>query len=87
MAHSRDDLAGGAVALSSTTLRQAQFSMDAADPMDQENDLGCFVVHIGDHLVDDGAHDALLEPRIRRRRHPDSPKVRGERGDVHCRQR
>ena len=36
---SRDDIGGGAVALSSPALRQAQFGMDAAHPMDQENDL------------------------------------------------
>ena len=82
----RDDLGGGAVALASTPLRQAKLGMHAADPVDQQNDLGGFVVDIGDHLVDDGAHDALLEPGIRRRRRPDSPKVRAERGDVDRRQ-
>ena len=80
----RDDIAGGAVALPSATLRQTQFCMDPSDPMDQQDDLGGCIIDIGDHLVDDGAHDALLEPRIRRRRRPDSPKVSSERRDVHC---
>ncbi|WP_292615585.1 hypothetical protein [Mesorhizobium sp.] len=39
LADGRDDIAGRAVALSTAPLRQAQFSMDAANPMDQENDL------------------------------------------------
>ena len=82
----RYDVGGGTVALSSASLRQAQFSMDAAKPMNQENDLGRCIIDIGDHLVDDGAHDALLEPRIRCRRRPDSAKVTGERGNVRCRQ-
>lgn len=54
LADGRDDIAGHAVALSTAPLRQAQFSMDAANPMDQENDLGGFVIDIGDHLPDDG---------------------------------
>ncbi|WP_292176116.1 hypothetical protein [Mesorhizobium sp.] len=54
LADGRDDIAGRAVALSTAPLRQAQFSMDAANPMDQENDLAGFVIDIGDHLPDDG---------------------------------
>lgn len=83
----RDDIGGDAVALPSASLRQAQFSMDAANPMDQENNLGGCIIDIGDHLVDDSAHDALLEPGIRRGRRPDNPQVTDERGDIHCRQR
>ncbi|MER8602128.1 hypothetical protein NKH09_30685 [Mesorhizobium sp. M1339] len=37
LADGRDDVAGRAVALSTAPLRQAQFSMDATNPMDQEN--------------------------------------------------
>jgi hypothetical protein len=85
LADSRDVLGRGAVALPTTSLRQAQFRVDAANPMDQEHDLRCCIVDIGDHLVDDGTHDALLEPRIRRRRRPDSPKISGQRRDVRCR--
>lgn len=39
LADGRDDIAGRAVALSTAPLWQAQFSMDAANPMDQENDI------------------------------------------------
>lgn len=87
LADGRDDIAGHAVALSTAPLRQAQFSMDAANPMDQENDLGGFVIDIGDHLPDDGTNDALLEPCIRRRRRPHSFEIGGERGDVYWRQK
>src|SRR3984893_18542022 len=73
---------GDAVALSWAAPRQAQFGMNAADPMGQENDLWRFVIDIGDHLVDDGAHDSLLEPRVGRRRRPDSLEISGQRGDV-----
>ena len=83
----RDDVGGGAVALAATPLRQAQFGMHAADPVDQQDDLGGFIVDIGDHFLDDGAHDALLEPGIRRRRRPDCPKVRGQRRNVGRRHR
>jgi hypothetical protein len=37
----------------------------AADPVNDKNDLGSFLIDVGDHLMDDGADDALLEPRIR----------------------
>jgi hypothetical protein len=40
----------------------------AADPMQGEHDLGPYLVEVGDRLVDEGAHDPLLEPRIRRGR-------------------
>jgi hypothetical protein len=39
--------------------------VDAADPMDNEHDLRRRLVDIGDDLMDDSAHDALLQPRIR----------------------
>src|SRR4029077_19914267 len=81
------DVGGGAVALSAATPRQAQFGMNAANPMDQENDLQRFVIDIGDDLVDDGAHDALLEPGVGRRRRPDRLQIGGERGNVYWRQK
>jgi hypothetical protein len=46
---------------------QAQLGMHATDPVDNEDDLGRILVDIGDNLLDDGAYDALLEPRICRR--------------------
>jgi hypothetical protein len=47
----------------------------AAAPVNDENDLGGCVVDIGHHLMDDGAHDALLQPRIGRRCGPDGLEV------------
>src|SRR5512134_922830 len=57
---SSDDVGRSAVALPAATLRQAQFGVQAANPMDQENDLGRFVINICDRLMNNGAHDALL---------------------------
>ena len=50
--------------------------MQAAHPVDYENDLGGGIVDIGHHLMDDGAHDAFLQPRIGRRCRPDGLEVR-----------
>jgi len=46
--------------------------------MDDENDLRGRVVDIGHDLMDEGAHNALLEASIRRRRIPDRFEVRGQ---------
>jgi hypothetical protein len=35
--------------------------------VDDDNDLGSIVVDIGHDLLDQRAHDALLQPRVRRR--------------------
>src|ERR1017187_2150602 len=43
-----DDIGRGAVALASAPSRQAQLGMNAAHPVDQENDLGSLGVDIGD---------------------------------------
>jgi hypothetical protein len=43
-----DDIGGSAVALSAAPLRQAKFGMGATNPMDQQDDLGGFIVDIGD---------------------------------------
>ena len=56
----RDDIGGGTVALAAAALRQAPFGMHPTDPMDQKHDLGCLIIDIGDHLVDESAHDTLL---------------------------
>ena len=39
---------------------QTHLAVDAADPMDHENDLGRLGVDIGRHLLDHGAYDTLL---------------------------
>jgi hypothetical protein len=58
--------------------------------VDDDNDLGSRVVDVGDDLVDQGAHDALLQPRVRCRSRPDRLQIRaqeGERGGVDRRRR
>jgi len=40
--------------------------MDAADPVDKKNDLGRLRIDVGDHLMNEGADDPLLQPRIGR---------------------
>jgi hypothetical protein len=48
----------GAVALAAAASGQAHLAVDAADPVDHENDLGRLGVNIGHHFLDDGSHDA-----------------------------
>src|SRR5271166_621119 len=55
--------------------------MNAADPMDDQNDLSRLRIDIGDHLMNDGADDPLLQPRIGRRGGPDGLEVCRERGE------
>jgi len=50
--------------------------VDAADPVDDEDDLGGRVVYVGNDLLDDCAHDALLQPGIGRWCGPDGLEVR-----------
>ena len=57
------------------SLRQAQFGVDASNPMDDEDDLRGSIIEIGDHFIDERAHDALLQPCIGCRRRPDGAKV------------
>jgi hypothetical protein len=38
--------------------------MNATDPMNDQNDLGRLRIDIGDHLMNDGADDPLLQARI-----------------------
>ncbi|MCK1496722.1 hypothetical protein [Bradyrhizobium sp. 188] len=63
-----DNIGRGAVALSAPALGQAQFAVDASHPVDDESDFGGRIVDIGHDLMDEGAHNALLEASIRRRR-------------------
>jgi hypothetical protein len=37
--------------------------------VDNQNDLGCFWVNIGDYLMNDGADDTFLQPCISRLTH------------------
>jgi hypothetical protein len=62
--------------LTAAALWQANLAVHAADPVNDENDLGGCVVDIGHHLMDDGAHDAFLQPRIGRWCEPDGLEVR-----------
>ena len=75
-----DDVRRGAVALAPAPPWQTQFGMDAAHPVDDENDLGGLSVDIGDNLADDGADDALFEPRAGRWGAPDGLEIAGQGG-------
>ncbi|WP_247368705.1 hypothetical protein [Bradyrhizobium sp. 18] len=63
-----DNIGRGAVALSAPALGQAQLAVDASHPVDDESDFGGRIVDIGHDLMDQGAHDALLDTGIGRRR-------------------
>jgi hypothetical protein len=79
--HGGDDVGRSAVTLSLAPARQAEFGMNAAHPVDHENDLGGPGVDIGDDLVDNGADDALLEPCVRRWSVPDGFEIVGQIGE------
>src|SRR2546429_7818384 len=49
--------------------------------MDNQNDLGRLRIDIGDHLMNDGADDPLLQARIGRRGGPGGLEVCRERGE------
>src|SRR5690349_8023354 len=55
--------------------------MNTADPMNDQNDLGCLRIDISDYLMDDGANDTLLQPRIGQGISPDSLEISRERGE------
>jgi hypothetical protein len=38
--------------------------MDATNPMNDEDDLRGSIIEIGNHFIDERAHDALLQPRV-----------------------
>ena len=75
LANRGNDIGGGAVALTAAASGQTHLAVDAANPMHHEDDLGRFEVDIGHHLLDDRAHDALLQPCVGRGSHPDSLEV------------
>jgi hypothetical protein len=54
--------------LSALALRQVQLAVDTTHAVDDENDLRGRVVDIGHDLVDQCAHDGLLDTCIVRRR-------------------
>jgi hypothetical protein len=71
LTHRFDDVGGRTVALSTPALGQAHLAVGAADPVNDEDDLGRHIIDIGHDLMDESAHDALLQPRIGRRCRPD----------------
>jgi len=64
-----DDLHRGAVAPSAAA-GQTQLGMNAAGPMEHEDDLTRLRLDIGDDLMDQRPYDALLQPRIGSRIRP-----------------
>ena len=59
-------ISGRAAALPTPSSGQAQLGVNAADPVDDQNDLGRRRIDIGDYFMDNGAHDALLQSRVSR---------------------
>jgi len=66
LAYRGNHIGRGAVALPTPPSGQVHLAVNAADPMHDQNDLARFRIDIGDHLVNDGADDTLLQPRIGR---------------------
>jgi hypothetical protein len=64
LAHGFDDVGRCAVALPAPALRQAHLAVGAACPVHDQNDLRRGVVDIGDHFVDQDAHDPLPQPSV-----------------------
>ena len=60
LANSGNHIGRGAVALTAAASGQTHLAVDAADPVDHENNLGRLGVDISHHLLDHGAHNALL---------------------------
>jgi hypothetical protein len=90
LAYGRDDISWSAVALSAPAPGQADLTVNAARPVDDDGDLRSRGVDIGHDLVDQGAHDALFQPCVRRRLCPDRLQIcakEGERGRVDSRRR
>lgn len=75
LANCGDHIGRCAVALTAAASGQTHFAVDAASPMDHEHDLARFRVDVGHHLLDHGAHDALLQPRVGRGSSPDGLEV------------
>src|SRR5262245_53327747 len=80
-AYGRNYIGRGAGALPATPPGHAYLGVDPANPMDEQNDLGCIDIDIGNHLMDHGADDALLQPRIGRGGGPNALEIGCERGE------
>src|SRR3990172_3574413 len=50
--------------LATPTPGQAQFGVNPTFPMNDEDDLARLRIDVDDHLVNQGAHDALLQSRV-----------------------
>jgi hypothetical protein len=74
-----DDVLRGSVPLTAPTPWQTQFAMNAAGPMNQQDDLASLSIDVGDDLLDQHANKALLQPWICRRGSPDGLQVAGQR--------
>ena len=70
-----DHVGRGAVALTAPASGQTHLAVDTASPMDHEHDLSRLRIDVGHHLLDDGAHDAFLQPRICRGSSPNGFEV------------
>ena len=81
LAYGGNHIGRGAGALPAPPPGQAYLGVDPANPMDEQNDLGCIGVDIGNHLVDHGADDALLQPCIGRGGGPNALEIGCERGE------
>jgi hypothetical protein len=75
--HGGNDVGGGAVALPPPSPGQAHLAVHAADPVDDENNLGRFRIDIGNYFMNKGAHDVLFQPRICCGRRPNGPSHAG----------
>jgi len=60
---------------------QTHLAVHAADPVDDQNDLSGVLIDVGYHLVDQGAHDALLQPGVRGGRRPNRLEIHRELGE------
>ena len=60
LANSGNHIGCSVITLTTTAFGQAHLAVDAAIPMDHENDLGRLGVDIGHHLLDHSAYDTLL---------------------------
>src|SRR5579859_41368 len=74
-----DDILRGSVPLTAPTPRQTQFTMNAAGPVNQQDDLAGLSIDVGDDLLNQHANNTLLQPCVCRRCSPDGLQVIGQR--------
>jgi len=58
--------------------RGRRSSVGPAHPVNEEHDLPGIGIDVVDHLLDYGADDALLQPRVCRRSGPDRSQILGQ---------